>query len=241
MASQCGLLLIGHGSAGRPLPFGALAAELRARAGYDEVACAFVKQGPSLSDALSLVAARHVDVLPMFLGSGHYTETVIPQALGLAGSVTTQSGRTITLLPPAGHHPRMPEAVAGCAVAAAQDAGYAPTATSLLLVAHGSRRGDGSVAARGIAATIATSRRFAEVGLAFLEEAPHLEQWRQLVHGRDVLVQPLMMAAGVHLERDIPALLSLKPGENRRIAVAPPLGDGAGLAELVSGWCPTNR
>lgn len=239
--AECGLLLIGHGSAGRPLPFGALAAELRARSRYDEVACAFVKQGPNLGDALSLVSTPHVDVLPMFLGSGHYTETVIPQALGLAGALTIQSGRTITLLPPAGHHPRMPEAVAGCAVAAAHSVGYDVGATSLLLVAHGSRRGDGSVAARGIAAAIAASQVFAEIGLAFLEEVPHLAQWRHLVHGRDVLVQPLMMAAGIHFERDIPAMVSLLPGEDRRIAVAPPLGDGAGLADIVNGWCPTNR
>jgi sirohydrochlorin cobaltochelatase len=144
-------------------------------------------------------------------------------------------------LPPAGHHPRMPQAVEGCAVAAARDAGFVHATTSLLLVAHGSRRGDGSVAARGIATAIAATGCFAEVGLAFLEEAPHLSQWRQLVQGRDVLVQPLMMAAGVHLERDIPALMTLSPGEDRRITVAPPLGDGAGLADLVNGWCLTNR
>ncbi|MBC7906700.1 MAG: hypothetical protein H7Y60_08145 [Rhodospirillaceae bacterium] len=241
MASECGLLLIGHGSAGLALPFGALAAQLRARAGYDEVACAFVKQGPPLRDALSLVSSSHVDVLPMFLGSGHYTETVIPQALGLAGAMTVQSGRTITLLPPAGHLPRMPGAVAGCAVRTARGAGYAVASTSLLLVAHGSRRGDGAVAARNIAAAIAASRCFGEVALAFLEEEPHLAHWRQLVQGRHVLVQPLMMAAGIHSERDIPALLALKSGEDRRITIAPPLGDGAGLAELVNGWCPTNR
>ncbi|MGH7446345.1 MAG: CbiX/SirB N-terminal domain-containing protein, partial [Longimicrobiales bacterium] len=70
------LLLVGHGSAHdrySSAPVYAHARRIRHRRLFDEVHVAFWKEPPFLCDALRLIDAADVFVVPMFLAEGYYT------------------------------------------------------------------------------------------------------------------------------------------------------------------------
>lgn len=239
------VVLVGHGSARYPdsvAPILALAEALRARGPWGEVAAVFMKQSPGLDQALSLVAAPEVVVVPVFAGKGYYTDTLIPRAMGLDGPVTRRDGRTIRYTAPVGGHPLIPGVLACRADGVARSGGLSPHDVSLLMIAHGSARPGGSgETPRAIAAAIAAQNHFAEVALAFLEQEPFAADWRGMVTGREVVVLPLLIAQGLHASQDIPPMFGLEPGrtgpvelDGRRIRLATGLGAEPDLVEIVA-------
>ncbi|HTH18154.1 MAG TPA: CbiX/SirB N-terminal domain-containing protein [Magnetospirillum sp.] len=240
------ILLVGHGSARHPdsaTPIHALAEALRRRGPWSEVAAAFMKQGPHLSEALSLVSADEVVIVPVFAGKGYYTDVLIPREMGLDGPVTRKNGRILHLTQPAGCDPRIPGLMARRADAVACSAGLDPTRTSLLLIAHGSGRpGGAGETPKAIATAIAAMDHFAEVRLAFLEQEPFARDWQSLVQDRgEVVVLPLLVAQGTHASQDIPPLFNLSPGQSgpvaigsRTIRLASSLGAEPELVDIVA-------
>lgn len=244
-AGRAALVLVGHGSARHPdsaAPIRALADTLRRRGPWAEVTALFMKQDPRIEAGLAGLEAETVVVVPVFAGTGYYTDRLIPGALGLDGPVTRRDGRTILYTPPVGTHPRIPALLAGRAEAVARAGGLDPRAASLLVIAHGSARPGGSAETpRAITAAIAARNSFAEVALAFLEQEPFATGWRDLVRGRELVVLPLLVAQGTHASEDIPPLFGLAPGEagpieidGRRARLAAGLGAEADLADIVA-------
>lgn len=240
-----GILLVGHGSARHPdsaAPIHALAEALKARGPWREVAAVFMKQAPHLDQALGLVAADEVVIVPVFAGNGYYTAELIPAAMGLTGPVTRRDGRVLRYTPPAGCHSRIPGLMARRAEAVARAGGLDPGTASLLLIAHGSARPGGSgETPRRVADAIATMGLFADVGLAFLEQEPFAADWRALVRGREVVVLPLLVAQGMHASQDIPRLFGLSSGESgpididgRRVRLATGLGAEPDLVDIIA-------
>lgn len=239
------IILVGHGSARHPdsaAPIHGLAEALRARGPWREVAAVFMKQEPLLNRALERVTASEVVIVPVFAGKGYYTDHLIPQAMGLTGPVTRRDGRVLRYTAPAGCHPRIPGLLACRADGVARAGGMAPKDTSLLLIAHGSgRQGGAGETPRAIADAIAAMNHFAEVSLAFLEQAPFATEWRSLVRGRDVVALPLLVAQGMHASQDIPPLFGLTSGESgpveidgRRVRLATGLGAEPDLVGIVA-------
>jgi sirohydrochlorin cobaltochelatase len=230
------LVLVGHGSARHPesaAPIQALARSLAERRPWRSVRAAFMKQEPGLDGALDDIDAPVVVVVPVFAGKGYYTDTLIPKALGLDGRVTRRHGRTLVYTDPVGTHPRLPAILARRAEGAARSDGRDPRACSLLLIAHGSARPGGAGATPTvIAQAIRTQDRFAEVALAFLEQAPFAADWRTLVRGDDVVVLPLLVAQGMHASEDIPPLFA--GVTDRRVRLAANLGAEPDLLEIIA-------
>src|SRR5205814_7304537 len=85
--SNSALLIVGHGStvnSDSSAPTLAHAVEIRRRQVFNDVACAFWKEEPSLRDARFLFdpeAIREVYVVPTFISEGYFTQTVIPREL----------------------------------------------------------------------------------------------------------------------------------------------------------------
>ena len=215
--SECALILVGHGSARHPdsaAPILALAEALRDQGPWSEVAAVFMKQAPFLDEALSMVRAAHVVVIPVFAGKGYYTDTLIPKGMGLDGPLTRRQGRTILYTAPAGGHPRIPGLMACRADGVARECGWHAQDTSLLLIAHGSSRpGGAGETPRAIAAAIAAQHYFADVALTFLEQAPAAQDWHQMVGRPQVVALPLLVAQGLHASQDIPPLFGLSSGQ----------------------------
>jgi sirohydrochlorin cobaltochelatase len=246
MTAPPAIVLVGHGSARQPdsaRPILALAEALRQRGPWTEVAAVFMKQEPGLDQALQQVTAREVVIVPVFAGKGYYTDTLIPRGMGLTGTVTHRDGRTLYYTLPAGCDPRIPGLMACRADGVARTAGFAPTAVSLLLIAHGSGRpGGAGETPKAIAAAIAAMNHFAEVTLAFLEQPPFAHDWPAMVRaGADVVVLPLLVAQGTHASQDIPPLFGLSAGqygpvaaEGRRVRLATGLGAEPELVDIVA-------
>ncbi len=240
------LILVGHGSARHPESAGpilALAADLKARGAFAEVAAVFMKQAPRLDQALDLVTAERVVVVPVFAGKGYYTDVLIPREMGLTGPVTRRDGREILYTEAAGCDPRIPGLMACRADGVVRSAGIDPTTASLLLIAHGSARPGGSgETPKAIAAAIAGMDHFAETRLAFLEQEPYARDWPALLTGTgEVVVLPLLVAQGMHASQDIPPLFGLMPGQTgpvdihgKRVRMAMNLGAEPELAEIIT-------
>ncbi len=244
MTSTAALVLVGHGSARHPgatRPLLELAEAVRRRNRFAEVAAVFFKNPPGPDQALALVRAAEVVVVPVFAGRGHYTDTLIPRAFGLSGRRGDRDGRTVAITPPVGAHPRLPALLAARAGAVAAAEGLDPAAISLLLLAHGSARGAGAgETPRAVAAALAGMGMFAEVALAFLEQEPRAESWPALVAGAEVVALPLLVVQGMHASEDIPPLFGLAPGQRgpvpaagRRVRLATGLGAEADLVDIV--------
>lgn len=250
MTAATALVLVGHGSARHPdsaAPILALAEQLRRRGPWGQVTAVFMKQPPYLDQALGLVDAATVVVIPVFAGKGYYTDTLIPRGMGLDGMVSTRDGRTVLYTPPAGGHPRIPGLMACRADGVARAEGWQPAQVSLLLIAHGSSRpGGAGETPRAIAAAIADHDHFAEVRLCFLEQAPFALDWQDQVQGDKVVALPLLVAQGMHASQDIPPLFGLTSGQTgpvtvagRQVRLATGLGAEPELVDIIAEMAET--
>jgi sirohydrochlorin cobaltochelatase len=209
------LLIVGHGStvnADSSAPSWQHAAEIRRRGVFTEVACCFWKEEPSMRDALLLFPHPRISevyVVPNFISEGYFTETVIPRELELSGDVTERiDGQVWKYCEPVGNHPMMTELLLQRAREIAP--GVAESATSLLIVAHGTELNDNSaVAAKREVEKIRALNRYASVLNVYMEEPPLVADWAKLTDTPNVVVVPFFISDGLHSYEDIPELLGI--------------------------------
>lgn len=210
------LLLIGHGAprfadAGRIMELHA--AVLRGGGRFAEVATAWLSGRPSARDAVALLSAHTVHVVPFFMEDGWFVREGVPAAL-------RGVDRDVRFHPPVGVHRNM----AALAIARVEQAGGASAGLSVLLVGHGSARAPGRrMALHRHADWLAQSGRFARAGAAFLEEPPFvgdtLSSWR----AEPVVVIGFFSGEGGHVRDDLGQLLRAERA--RRGATGAPLID----------------
>lgn len=225
------LLLIGHGSARNPhsrKPTERLAGRLAEQGAYTAVRTAFLKESPSVGEALESLAARgaeDVRVIPMFAGEGYFTRKVIPDLLQAANF----PGR-LTQTPAVGAHPRLEDIIRRRAADALRQSGAVPEDAALILVGHGSTKpGGASTRGKELAARLDKGCRCRGVIACFLEEAPFVRDWPALTDATTVIVLPLLIAEGLHGSRDLPPLFGLRPEdvtENAPALIGPVPCDG---------------
>ncbi|MBS0660430.1 MAG: cobalamin biosynthesis protein CbiX [Verrucomicrobia bacterium] len=208
-----GLLLVGHGSTQNPdssPPTHVHADEIRRRGLFDEVACCFWKEEPSMREARHVFEAREVYVVPNFISEGYFTQTVIPRELELSGPRSTRADGTIwKYCEPAGNHSSMTDLLLRRAREIAPE--LPEEEISLLIVGHGTGLNDNSaVAAKAQAARIAERSRYAEVISCYMEEPPLVANWDELTTAPNVVVVPFFIADGLHSYQDIPVLLGME-------------------------------
>jgi len=221
------LLIVGHGSTVNPdssAPTLMHATEIRRRAIFADVACAFWKEEPSLRDALFFFrdpAIRDVYVVPNFISEGYFTRTVIPRELELSGPETSRlDGQTWKYCEPVGSHQRMTELLLQRAHEVAPEIPEAET--TLLVVGHGTGLNDNSaVAAKHQVEIIRGLNRFAAVLNVYMEEPPLVSDWLKLTETRNVVVVPFFISDGLHSYEDIPAMLGI-PSESHNGASGNP-------------------
>lgn len=237
------LVLAAHGSArhaGSRLPTERLAEEIRRRGCFAEVQACYLKEPPFLGEALSLVSAATVYVVPNFAGDGDMARRRVPAAMGLTGRVTRIGHREIHYTEPVGSHPIIPqllrERIDALLAANALTAG----SVSVLLVGHGSSRPGSSATAEAIANTLRLGGGYGEVLTAFLEQEPLVAAWAQQVSFPEVVVAPLLIAEGLHGSNDIPPLFGLSAGEQgpactagHRVWLCPAIGESTEIVDIV--------
>lgn len=212
-----GLLLIGHGAprfagAGRILE--AHADTLRQSGRFAEVATGWMSGGRSAVDALALLCAPVVHVVPFFMEDGWFVREGVPAALSGAD-------RALCFHPPVGIHPDM----AVLAAARIERACGPSTGLSVVLAGHGSARSPGRrMALHRHAEWLAGTGRFARTCAAFLEEPPFvadaLAEWR----AGSVAVLGFFSGEGGHVRDDLAQILRRERAQRG--------GAGAALIDL---------
>jgi sirohydrochlorin ferrochelatase len=112
--------------------------------------------------------------------------------------------------------------------------------TGIIVFAHGSRVEAANQAVRSVAADLARAGEHPIVEAAFLElGVPSLEDAADLLADRGVeriVIIPYFLTPGLHLERDLPALVSRISNKHKsiQIHVAASLDGHPGLVEILA-------
>ena len=104
------LLIVGHGLTENPdssTPYFDHAKEIRDRNVFGEVHCCFWKEEPSIREAVYMIDADEIYVVPDFISEGYFTQEVIPREFGLTGPTTVVDNKTFHCCDPVGIHPSM--------------------------------------------------------------------------------------------------------------------------------------
>jgi sirohydrochlorin ferrochelatase len=114
--------------------------------------------------------------------------------------------------------------------------------TGIVIFAHGSSVPSANEAVRIVAAAAAAAGAFHSVETAFLEARPNLaEAVARLADSgvTRILVVPYFLTLGIHLQRDLPAIVEQLAGQlahahrNVEIRIAPPLDGHPGLTQVL--------
>ena len=216
---EAALLIVGHGSTENPdssTPYFDHAAEIRQRGLFSEVHCCFWKEEPSMREALYMIDAEEIYIVPDFISEGYFTRDVIPRELELTGPTTTIHGKTLHYCDPVGIHPSMTSLILQRTEEVAP--GVPPEESTLFIVGHGTGLNKNSTKAiRDQVELIRTlpANRFASVQDTFMEEPPLISEWDQLAETPNVIVVPFFIADGLHSYQDIPVMLGFEKEEGK--------------------------
>jgi sirohydrochlorin cobaltochelatase len=214
------------------------AGRIRHRGLFDEVHVAFWKEPPFLCDALRLIDADDVFVVPMFLAEGYYTRVVVPRELGLDGGLSRWGGRLIRYCPPVGAHQLMPRLVLRRARETARLTAAEQRDAALVIIGHGTERSPtSSDTVRRITARLRPGSGFATVACGFLDEEPRIGRMVEEVDAPHVVLVPFFLADGYHTRVTIPGTLGLDGERTRRGArtlwYARPIGTMPEVADVA--------
>lgn len=229
-ASRTALLIAAHGER-QPGATNAgvfrIAEAVAARNPVSEVGVGFINGAPTVGEAFAALTAPRVIIYPLFAANGYFTRDRLVQLLDEADS----EGRSVEVLPPLGLDPGFPDLVLAYATQTACENGLAPEASTVILLAHGSRRNSASrEATERIAREIRNRAAFRDVHIALLEERPFLRDAAALVSGAAIVVG-LFSGEGMHGARDAPRLVAEL--DRNDIAFAGAIGSVAGIEDLV--------
>jgi sirohydrochlorin cobaltochelatase len=220
------LVLCAHGIRGRVGAAAAHAERIAARGLFAEVHACALKGTPGLIETVADVRAPAVVFAPLLMAEG-YTLQAMQRQLGGA----TDWKARVTVCRPIGVHPGLADMILAKGLALCVTSAWRPADTALLIVGHGTERHpDSGASARRHAAQIAARRRFAEVAVGFLDEAPRVPQTLRRLSVPHCVAVGLFVDAGEHGEEDIPALLAPAGG---RAAYAGALGPDPLITEII--------
>lgn len=205
-----------------------IAQAVSARELVSKVGVAFINGVPTINEAFAALTAPRVFVYPLFASSGYFTRDRLVQLLDEANSEC----RNVEVLPPLGLDPGLPDLVLGRATKIAHENGFAPEASTVILLAHGSRRNSASrEATEQVARAIEHRAVFKGVGIALLEERPFLDEAAASVQGPAIVVG-LFSGEGMHGAKDAPKLIAEL--DRNDVVYAGVIGSIAGIENLVA-------
>jgi sirohydrochlorin ferrochelatase len=111
--------------------------------------------------------------------------------------------------------------------------------TGIIVFAHGSSVASANEAVRVVAGDAALAGGFGLYEVAFLDALPNLRMAtvKLMERGAErILVVPYFLTLGIHLKRDLPALVGELVGEHPglEMKIAPPLDGHPGLSKILA-------
>lgn len=161
-------------------------------------------------------------IFPMFMADGFFVGRMLPKRL---------NGAPLTILPPLGFHPDLPDIAADGVKEALSQRGWNESESHLLLAAHGSAKGP-KAAESAYAFRDALSKRFESlpITVGFVEETPFMADAAKDVPSQ-TLCLPFFALEGNHCREDIPEAF-----EDAQYLgdLLPPLGTWDETAKMVA-------
>jgi sirohydrochlorin ferrochelatase len=196
---------------------------------FAEVGVGFINGTPTIGEAFAALTVPRIIVYPLFAWSGYFSRDRLVQLLDEAND----QRRDVEVLPPLGLDPGLPELVLDRAREVARDHGFAPETSTIILLAHGSRRNSASrEATEQVARAIEHRVAFRSVGIALLEERPFLVEAAALAQGPAIVVG-MFSGEGMHGASDGPRLIAEL---NRKdVVYAGVIGNFVGIEDVVVG------
>jgi uroporphyrin-III C-methyltransferase len=231
---QRALVLAAHGSRRHPEANALvrrLAEAVRGRRLFDEVAVAFHQGEPQFDAVLDELESDEVTVVPLLTSAGHYSETVLPEALSRNARYTSLRLRQT---PPVGTHRGIAPLVARRVAGLLREQGIERSSVSLALVGHGTRRhAESRTSTLDLADTLRRRRVAGEVLAAFIDDDPAVQALLQAAGLPKVVVVPFLIGGGIHVSEDLPRLLGLEEAPRPEVIIDQPIGTYPGLVELI--------
>ncbi len=197
------MILVAHGDRGGEGANGALHAQAerlsRTVCGRD-VVVGLLNGHPSLEDAVARV--RHcarVDVFPLLMSEGYFTDTVIPSRLDPGAPA-----ERFVLHRPLGCAQALTSLVEDEALAGALKLGFSPKDVTVLLAGHGAKSNTRARLAIEVHADRLRHRAvFGRIDTTYLEEPPFLADALAGLTGPTVVVG-MFISDGLHAAEDVP-------------------------------------
>ncbi|MDZ4769272.1 MAG: CbiX/SirB N-terminal domain-containing protein [Chloroflexota bacterium] len=239
-----GLILAGHGSHISGETAGIVWREvdrLRKIGAADEISAAFWKEMPAFSSVLNGFTSADITIVPLFTASGYFTNTIIPNEMGLIGARTVRDGRLLRYTQPIGEHRHFIAAMIQRRVRAALITLDVPAhQVGVALIGHGTRRDPNSRAT-----TLAQADGLRALGIVgavtavFLDDTPSIPDAYTLLDTRAIIAVPNFLALGSHTTVDVPTALGLPKDETRAtvrgrmVIYTEPMGGDEMLTEAI--------
>lgn len=179
----------------------------------------------AMPDALERQAAEMPPgspIFPMFMADGWFVSKVLPKRL---------DGADLTILPPLGFHPALPDVAAAGVRVALTKRGWALQESRLLLAAHGSARGPKAAqSANAFAELLRPRLEGLKITTGFVEEAPFVADAADTLPAQSLCL-PFFALEGEHCREDIPEALEKAAFAGHLMA---PLGTWPEAAAMVA-------
>lgn len=167
-----------------------------------------------MREALYMIDAEEVYIVPDFISEGYFTQDVIPREFELDGPTTKRHGKTLHYCDPVGIHPSMTSLILQRTSEVAPE--VPPEETTLFIVGHGTGLNKNSTKAIKDQVELIRSlpeNKFASVQDTYMEEPPFIADWSTLADTPNVIVVPFFIADGLHSYQDIPVMLGFEKEE----------------------------
>ncbi|AUG54508.1 sirohydrochlorin chelatase [Thalassospira marina] len=224
------LLIVAHGTSVEDGdPAGVLAHRLAPK-WFGDVVPAYMRSDPALVDVLAdLTAQGKTDrllVMPLFFSAGYLVTEELPEILSRAGL------HHAMVLPPVTGLGGFVPMVARHLEQALLGQGWFAHDTTLFLIAHGLKTlKEPTDEQIWLAQRIANVVPELAVRITNIEGAPSLNDWRDRADRPNRLFLPVLAGGGIHAREDVPAMLSLMPGDNG--VLLDPVGVWQALPPLI--------
>ena len=207
------LVLAAHGS-----PFGKvnqsierLAASLRDQSGFADVIASIYHAEGGFRAAFDRVKTKSAVVVPLMTSTGYFAKEVLRDDLSAHQSPAKHGWRVAR---PIGLHAKTTSLIWQRLHDAVVTNGFAPTATTVIVVGHGTRRNRQSrqstrdlvdqMLRHNAGDTTNDCNRYAQIACAFLDDRPSILQIQRRIRNENVIVMPFLISDGPHFRRDIP-------------------------------------
>lgn len=220
--SNAAVLIAAHGSPGSAGGRSATrrhAQSLASLGNFAQVSAGFLSEKPFAANVLQSMRSSDVDeiyVVPNMASDGFIAREKLPQALGLTGQVSEHIGpkgrQRVILTEALGTHPLVATFMAENILSALQDLNIAQSDAALVVVGHGSSKGNANAEqTQKVADALRQYGLHLPIVTAFLDQEPKVHDWRALTHAKTVIFAPFLISDGFHATQDIPRAIGFDP------------------------------